>query len=480
MHPRTAYDRIRFAEFEVDLGSGELFCEGRKLSLQEQPFQVLRILLEHPGQLVTREELRNQLWPADTFVDFDHGLNKAVAKLREALAQADGESPLIETLPRRGYRLIAPVEWVNGIASAESVNGNHSSAAESLPTVSQPALSQKKRAWWISRFPGRVILLSLAVIALLALGSTRYIFRRSALHPSMTTSPLTTFPGAETQPAFSSDGKQVSFIWDGNSSNRTDVYMKRIGTERPLQLTQSSGFVCCDVWSPDDRYIAFLRCSGENQGVFMVPSLGGPERRLWKTTACAGLGWSPTDPVLVFGDKSSPDTPYALFLMSVEDLHPRQLTFPTDNVVGDQNPVFSPDGKSIAFMRIIGEGAPDVYTVAVSGGPVRQMTFDKAAVFGLTWSADGKKIIFSSHRDGGQSLWAVSVAGGEPERLPVGGANATHPTISRKGDRLAYTQGTIHPNLWSIALSKDGGKVIEAPGQFLVSAAYNNGPQFSP
>jgi DNA-binding winged helix-turn-helix (wHTH) protein/TolB-like protein/Tfp pilus assembly protein PilF len=109
MHPRTVGDRIRFAEFEVDLGSGELFHQGRKLPLQEQPFQVLRILLERPGQLVTREELRSQLWPADTFVDFDHGLNKAVAKLREALAQANGNRPLIETLPRRGYRFIAPV-----------------------------------------------------------------------------------------------------------------------------------------------------------------------------------------------------------------------------------------------------------------------------------------------------------------------------------------------------------------------------------
>jgi Tol biopolymer transport system component len=108
------------------------------------------------------------------------------------------------------------------------------------------------------------------------------------------------------------------------------------------------------------------------------------------------------------------------------------------------------------------------------------MTFDKAAVFGLTWSADGKKIIFSSHRDGGQSLWAVSLAGGEPERLPVGGAAATDPTISRKGDRLAYTQGTIHPNLWSIAVSKDGRKVTGGPSQFLFSAAYNNAPQFSP
>ena len=145
MHPKTACDRIRFAEFEVDLASGELFREGRKVPLQEQPFQVLHILLERPGQLVTREELRNQLWPADTFVDFDHGLNKAVAKLREALAQAGGKSPLIETLPRRGYRFIGPVEWMNG---------NHSAAAESLPAVSQSGSHQRTDARWMFRFPG--------------------------------------------------------------------------------------------------------------------------------------------------------------------------------------------------------------------------------------------------------------------------------------------------------------------------------------
>jgi Tol biopolymer transport system component/DNA-binding winged helix-turn-helix (wHTH) protein len=471
MHPKAACERVRFAEFEVDLGSGELFREGRNVPLQEQPFRVLRILLERPGQLVSREELRNQLWPGDLFVDFDHSLNKAVAKLREALTQAETKTPLIETLPRRGYRLNAPAEWVNG---------NHSAAAESPPAVLQSGLSQKSGAWWVSRFPGRASLLSLAVVAVSALTTRPYFFRSPELRPPMTTVPLTSLPGAETEAAFSSDGEQVAFVWDGNSGNRTDVYVKRIGTERPLQVTHSSGFVCCEVWSSDDRYIAFQRCSGENQGIFLVPSLGGPERRLRNTVGCNGLGWSPAAPVLVFSEKNSPDTPFALFLMSIEDLQPHQLTFPAGNIVGDQDPVFSPDGKSIAFIRVIGEGTPDVYTVAVSGGPARQLTFDKSGVFGLTWSADGKKIIFSSHRDGGLSLWAASLAGGEPERLPLGGAAATGPTISRKGGLLAYTQGLIRPNLWSIALSQNGRRVSGGPSQFLFSAAYNNGPQFSP
>ncbi len=102
--------RTRFGAFEVDLRSGELYKHGLRLKLQDQPFQVLALLLEHPGDVVTREELREKLWPADTFVDFDTGLNSAIKKLRDALSDSVGEPRYIETLPRRGYRFIAQVE----------------------------------------------------------------------------------------------------------------------------------------------------------------------------------------------------------------------------------------------------------------------------------------------------------------------------------------------------------------------------------
>jgi DNA-binding winged helix-turn-helix (wHTH) protein/tetratricopeptide (TPR) repeat protein/TolB-like protein len=99
----------RFAGFELDLRSGELLKEGRRLRLPEQPFQVLRLLLENPGQMVTREELRQKLWPGDTFVDFDHGLNNAVNRLRDLLSDSSEKPRYIETIPRRGYRFIASV-----------------------------------------------------------------------------------------------------------------------------------------------------------------------------------------------------------------------------------------------------------------------------------------------------------------------------------------------------------------------------------
>src|SRR5215470_16158373 len=97
---------IRFAVFEVDLKSAELRKRGQKVKLQEQPFRVLAMLLDRPGQVVTREELRQKLWPADTFVDFDHGLNSAVARLREALEDSADEPQFVETVPRQGYRFI--------------------------------------------------------------------------------------------------------------------------------------------------------------------------------------------------------------------------------------------------------------------------------------------------------------------------------------------------------------------------------------
>jgi DNA-binding winged helix-turn-helix (wHTH) protein len=107
--PPQAPHILQFGIYEIDVRTGELRKSGVKLKLQEQPFQVLCMLVEHPGEIVTREELRNRLWPADTFVDFDRGLNAAVKRLRDALGDSADSPVFIETLARRGYRFIAPV-----------------------------------------------------------------------------------------------------------------------------------------------------------------------------------------------------------------------------------------------------------------------------------------------------------------------------------------------------------------------------------
>jgi cholera toxin transcriptional activator len=137
MSPATPRARFaRFGVFEADLSSGELRKNGRKMRLQEQPFQVLAVLLENAGEIVTRDDLRQRLWPADTFVDFDHSLNTAIAKLRDALGDSASSPRFIETLARRGYRFLGPVEWQTG----EAQNGDGSASPAAVVNSAHPEL----------------------------------------------------------------------------------------------------------------------------------------------------------------------------------------------------------------------------------------------------------------------------------------------------------------------------------------------------
>ena len=130
--PSDSQEGIRFGEFELDLRTAELRTAGEKLYLQEQPFRILAMLLERPGQLVTRDELKKALWASDTFVDFDHSLNRAMNRLREVLEDSAENPRFIETLPRRGYRFIAPVQPLND-GSAEPARSGVDPAFEITP-----------------------------------------------------------------------------------------------------------------------------------------------------------------------------------------------------------------------------------------------------------------------------------------------------------------------------------------------------------
>jgi DNA-binding winged helix-turn-helix (wHTH) protein len=120
--PIETASRVRFGPFEADLRTGELWREGSRIALQDKPFQLMLALLERPGDLVTREELRRRLWPESVFTDFEHGLNKAVNKLRRALDDLTDEPRYVETLPRRGYRFVAPVARVSSVDAVRTAS----------------------------------------------------------------------------------------------------------------------------------------------------------------------------------------------------------------------------------------------------------------------------------------------------------------------------------------------------------------------
>ena len=173
MEPPAQATRLCFGPFEADLRSGELRKHGVRLKLQDQPFQVLALLLEHAGDVVTREELRQRLWPADTFVDFDTGLNSAVKKLRDVLADSADEPRYIETIPRRGYRFIAPLVDPNPATALSSVPepGLHPAheTASSLPAGSVVASAE---SFFFTR--SRLLFRAAALLLLLVAGFLVY------------------------------------------------------------------------------------------------------------------------------------------------------------------------------------------------------------------------------------------------------------------------------------------------------------------
>src|SRR6266851_1462637 len=172
--PEGFKQTVGFGKFELDLRTQELRKNGRKLTLQEQPFQILAALLERPGQLVTRDELTKRLWPSDTFVDFEHSLNKAVNRLREALDDSAEHPRLVETLPRRGYRWIGPVIR----------NGNDNVASEIRLVV--PGAEHSSGMWTPSAESGRSRRLWLAIPAgclIIALAAGFFFLHSRRAHP---------------------------------------------------------------------------------------------------------------------------------------------------------------------------------------------------------------------------------------------------------------------------------------------------------
>jgi DNA-binding winged helix-turn-helix (wHTH) protein/Tfp pilus assembly protein PilF len=202
---------IRFGIFEADLSAGELRKGGSRIRLQDQPFQILTMLLERPGQIITREELRSRLWPGDTFVDFEHGVNSGVARLREALGDSADNPRYIETLPRRGYRLIASVDAPQALPPPTPVNGSGSPlstqpappADEALRSPhARPGTASVPRAWRRS--------LAVATLAAGLLGIGGYFYLRPAHALSESDSVvLADFSNSTSDPVFDNTLRQA-------------------------------------------------------------------------------------------------------------------------------------------------------------------------------------------------------------------------------------------------------------------------------
>ena len=432
----------RFGGFELETGTGELRKHGTRIKLQDQPLQILVLLLEHAGEVVTREQIQNKLWPPGTYVDYDNAINSAIRKLREALDDDSGSPGFIETFARRGYRFVGTVD------------------APSRPDPPPPTPAPRKST------RGLVAGVCGAILALAVAAGGWWLLR-----PRLETKgvplnpvPLTAAPGWETYPSLSPDGNQVAYAWREGKDSVAHIYVKLIGEGKPVRLTSATSDDSSPAWSPDGRTIAFLRdlvsSSGDGPawppdgrtigsvrnssattGIYTVPALGGAERRVAQgqfTYYVEGMGanegmvgdrvaWSPDGRFLAVSERQPQTESSALSLISVENGDRLVLTKPPNAGTWDADPVFSPDGRLLLFTRHSGAYHGGLYLLDLGAGyrPTGDpRLLESGNIDGATWAAKGSEVIYATAEDLGANEHLMRIraqAGSQPERLTVTG-----------------------------------------------------------
>jgi Tol biopolymer transport system component len=274
--------------------------------------------------------------------------------------------------------------------------------------------------------------------------------------------PLTTLPGQEISPSFSPNGSEVAFGWDGeNNGAGFDLYIKVIGTDKPLRLTNHPVPWLGVAWSPDGRLIAVHRMDKENGGIFLVPALGGSERKLVVTDdifpAGASISWSPNGKQLAFVAHrlSSHVNSAQLLSLSLDTLERKPIETGCDY---SYDPAFSPDGNTLAYACTQDGVWISLCMREMRTGKNTRLLAGLADINGITWSHDGARIIFSRTDSAfiistGGDLWQVTPGkNGSLQKIPIAN-DAASPAVSSSGDRLAYAKSRIIANLWSVDLT---------------------------
>lgn len=464
---------VRFGVYELDRRSGELRKSGLRIALQEQPRQVLAALLERPGEVVTRDELRQRLWRGDTFVDFEHGLNAAVKRLRETLGDSAESPRFVETLPRRGYRFIAPVELEPARQSAASPPASPDDVREDHPA--KESASPPRR----SLVPLAVLLAGAFVVAALVWSMMRS--RAQLSETRATPVPLTLLTGSELAPSFSPDDTQVAFVWSHAAEENWDIYVKVVGSSGERRLTSHPAPDAQPRWSPDGRWIAYLRggTGPPIEGrVRLVSPLGESDREISGQPA-SGLDWTPDGRYVVAAGSRSTT---GLRLIAVETGEARALLLPADGEwIG--RPAVSPDGRSLAFAacrEAVLLSECDVRKVdlregyTVTGTPQRLTPERVFRLTGITWTADGRYVIYGAQQTPGMTLWRVRSDGRQPpEPIVTAGTSALTPAAGHTGRRLAFSQAFQDDDVYR--LDPDGGARPVAR-----SSSFDSNPQLSP
>src|SRR5258706_1428999 len=414
---------LRFGVFQVDVRAGELRKNGVKLKLQEQPFRVLCLLLEHPGEVISRDELRNRLWPADTFVDFDHGLNAAIKRLRDALGESADTPVFIETLARRGYRFIAPV------------NGSPS------PSAAEIAAPHRNKSIFSTR---RIVVFCLASVVIAVLLWTAW--RRVPSRPTGVIEHKLTSNSSEntvSSASISPDGKYLAYA----DNTGIDLKLIRTGETHPIPLPPNFS-ARVDDWFPDGSHLLVSREEQPGKtSLWSIAVFGGSPRPLAEDASegsvspdGARVAFRRVD--LIYGYDSLLGR--EVWVMRSDGTDPVKVA--ADNADGSHvgKATWSPDGKRIAYFRekwVTNAPTRSVEVNEWKNARAETVFSDNDLTPALHWLPDGRLVYPLAGHD--SSLWMVSLQQSgkisePPKRIAQGNGWIRQVTGSTDGKALTF------------------------------------------
>lgn len=428
---------VRFGVFEIDLANAELRKHGLRVRIQEQPYQVLSALLERPGEVVSRDDLVRRLWPDGTFVDFDRGLNAAVTRLRQALSDSAENPKFVETVARRGYRFLSPLEPLTG------TNGVQKPPAppDGLASGSDTVLPNRPT-------PRRIALYGASLGLLILVGVWLLWARSPAAKSGLGYTQITDFTDSAIAPALSPDGRTVAFIrgtdWFQSSGQ---LWVKPLPDGEPVQLTRDPRLKFAPAFSPDGSQVAYsvVDTSRTAWDTVSVPVLGG-EPRLFMANA-EGLTWISKRQLLFSEIKKG--IHMAVVTAGENRSEARDIYVPEHERAMAHFSYPSPDRQWVLIIEMGPTGGwQPCRLVPLDGSSRGRQVGPSGRCTSAGWSPDGKWMYFTVATPDGQFLWRQRFPRGDPEQVTFGPAEAQGVAIAPDGRSLITSLGMQQSAIW--------------------------------
>jgi DNA-binding winged helix-turn-helix (wHTH) protein/Tol biopolymer transport system component len=481
---------VRFGQFELDLPEERLLKRGLPVRLENQPFQILAALLEHPGDMVSREELCARLWPDGTYVDFDEGLNTAIKKLRYALGDSADNATFIETVPRRGYRFIAPVTSnasdERGAISDPSVLPEREDQRPTedgenrfAPTAgniaeSSPQSSTVRRTW---RTTAAVVFALIVIAGFIGYSLRQWIQGENRPNFERLRFTKLTSSGKAEDAAISPDGNFI--VYSQRDHNGTGLRLRQVLSGSDVQIVRSEepdfrGLT----FSPDGNSIYFVRERKETyswKDLYAMPILGGSSRLLTKDID-SPVSFSPDGHHFVYTRGIGPPDANEIRVANADGSEDHLLAaIPATSVSFQPGAAWSPNGGTIAISLML-RGQRSGYvldSISTVDGSVREVLWNAGVIGRPLWLPEGDKVLVDVDDPTGRGqLWTVSISHGERRRVTNDLANwGIQIDTTRDSKSVVAVQWSLSANIWeSSAANPTAAQPITSGDMPLVAA----------